>query len=125
MCSFFDIGCHIQMTIWETWANTSWLTKFLIVGGLVGLIVALCWSFLLVLKKIGGWPAVGAAVAVILGIVLALLPRKPKGREDGPYDRAGLPRKDTEAPRKGKRRFDPDASKWQRLNDKTGKWTDE
>ena len=82
MCSFFDIGCHIQMTIWETWANTSWLTKFLIVGGLVGLIVALCWSFLLVLKKLGGWPAVIAAVAIILGAVLAYFGSKLQPQED-------------------------------------------
>ena len=110
MCSFFDIGCHIQMTIWETWANTSWLTKFLIVGGLVGLIVALCWSFLLVL---GGWPAVIAAVAIILGAVLALLPRKPKGHDSEHVSgRDALPSVRVPSRKRGKRVFDSDTGVW-------------
>jgi hypothetical protein len=113
MCSFFDIGCHIQMTIWETWANTSWLTKFLIVGGLVGLIVALCWSFLLVLKKLGGWPAVIAAVAIILGAVLALLPRKPKGHDSEHVSgRDALPSVRVPSRKRGKRVFDSDTGVW-------------
>lgn len=109
-CGLFDVGCHIQMSIWELWANTSWLTKILIVGGLVGLIVALSWGFLLVLKRIGGWPAVGAAIAVILGVVLALLPRKPgsvvsgSGRRDLPF---ALPKR-----KRGKRVFDADTNTW-------------
>lgn len=127
MCGFFDVVCYAQSWLWDTWSNVSFFNKLLIVCGIVGLITALCWSFLLVLKKIGGWPAVGAAVAVILGVVLALLPRKPKGRDDGPYDRAGLPRRDTAVPkpRKGKRRFDAPSGKWQRLDEKTGRWLDE
>lgn len=109
-CGFFDIGCWVQLAAWEWWAEVSFLNKVLIIGGLVGLIVALTWSFLLVLKRIGGWPAVGAAIAVILGVVLALLPRKPgsaasgSGRRDLPF---ALPKR-----KRGKRVFDADTNTW-------------
>lgn len=113
MCSFFDVGCHVQLTIYETWAGTSWLTKFLIVGGLVGLIVALCWSFLKVLKSIGGWPAVGAAVALILGAVLMVLPRKPKGRDAEHVDgKDGTPSIQRPRRKGGKRVFDVETNTW-------------
>lgn len=116
-CGFFDLGCHVQLTIWELWANTSFLTKFLIIGGVVGLIVALSWSFLLVLKRIGGWPAVVAALAVILGVVLAVLPRRPKGRDaaENVAGRDALPSVRIPQRKRGKRVFDADTGTWKDL----------
>lgn len=77
MCNLLDIGCHIQGAAWEWWANVSWLNKTLIVAGLLAIILGVSWGFLSMLKRIGGWPAAIGAVAVIVGLVLAILPRKP------------------------------------------------
>lgn len=78
-CSVFNVGCHIQSSIWEWWSSIGFLNKSLIVLGLMAVIVGVSWGFLRVIKAVGGWPAVIGAVAVILGIVLAIMPRKPKG----------------------------------------------
>lgn len=80
-CALLDIGCHIQGAAWEWWTEVSWLNKALIVGGLVLVIMACARTLLRLLHKIGGWPAVLGAVAMILGLVLALLPRPPKGSD--------------------------------------------
>lgn len=113
MCGFIDISCWIQAAAWEWWAEVTWLNKILIVGGLVGLIVALSWSFLLLLKRLGGWPAVIAAVAIILGAVLALLPRKPKGHDSEHVSgRDALPSVRIPQRKKGKRVFDSDTGVW-------------
>jgi uncharacterized membrane protein len=80
-CALLDIGCHIQGAAWEWWAEVSWLNKLLIVGGLVLIIMAAARTLLWLLHKVGGWPAVVGAIAMILGLVLAILPRKPKGSE--------------------------------------------
>lgn len=111
-CSLFDVGCHIQSAAWEWWTDVGLINKILIVGGVVGLIVALSWSFLMLLKTIGGWPAVVAAIAVIAGVVLALLPRKPSGVTGKP-ERSGkdlpfaLPKR-----KRRKRVFDLETNTW-------------
>lgn len=79
-CALLDVSCYIQGAAWEWWAQVGLLNKLLIVGGLVLIIMAAARTLLWLLHKIGGWPAVVGAVAMILGLVLALLPRKPKGR---------------------------------------------
>ena len=88
-CGFFDLACHVQSSAWEWWSGVGFLNKSLIVLGLVALIVGVSWSLLSFIKRVGGWPAVIGAVAVIVGLVLAILPRKPKdttftGEVDGP-----------------------------------------
>lgn len=80
-CALLDIGCHIQGAAWEWWADIGLLNKLLIVGGIVLVIIAGARSLLWLLHRIGGWPAVVGAVAIIVGFVLALLPRKPKGSD--------------------------------------------
>lgn len=80
-CALFDIVCHVQGAAWEWWAEISWLNKLLIVGGLVLIIMAAARTLLWLLHKVGGWPAVVGAIAMILGLVLAILPRKPMGSE--------------------------------------------
>lgn len=80
-CALLDIGCHIQGAAWEWWADIGLLNKLLIVGGIVLVIIAGARSLLWLLHRIGGWPAVVGAVAIIVGVVLALLPRKPKGSD--------------------------------------------
>lgn len=78
-CGFFDISCHIQDAAYEWWVDIGLLNKVLIVGGVLALILGVSWSLLTLLKRLGGWPAALGAVAVIVGVVLAFLPRKPKG----------------------------------------------
>lgn len=78
-CALLDIACHIQGAAWEWWAQVSWLNKLLIVGGLVGIILGSSLGLLRILKMVGGWPAVIGAVAIVLGFVLAILPKRPKG----------------------------------------------
>lgn len=76
-CGLLDLACHAQGAAWEWWAGVGLLNKLLIIAGLLSIILGVSWSFLSFLKRIGGWPAVAGAVAVIVGLVLALLPRKP------------------------------------------------
>jgi hypothetical protein len=80
MCSFIDLACHAQNAAWEWWANVSWLNKLLIIAGLGSIIFGVVWSLGGFLRRIGGWPAVVGAFALILGLVLTLLPKKPKDR---------------------------------------------
>lgn len=79
-CDLLDIACHVQGAAWEWWAHVNWLNKLLIVGGLVLMIMAVARTLLWLLHKVGGWPAVIGAIAMIIGLVLAILPRKQKGR---------------------------------------------
>lgn len=78
-CRLLDLGCQIttavQDTAWELWAEVSPLSKLLIVGGIVLVILAASRTLLWIFYKIGGWPAVAGAVLFILGVVLAALPR--------------------------------------------------
>lgn len=78
-CALLNIVCHVEVSAWEWWSRIGFLNKALIVLGLVALIVGLSWTVLRFLKTIGGWPAVIGALVVILGVVLALMPHKPKG----------------------------------------------
>lgn len=78
-CALLNVICHVEVSAWEWWSRIGFLNKSLIVLGLVALIVGLCWSVLSFLKAIGGWPAVIGFLVVVLGIVLALMPHKPKG----------------------------------------------
>lgn len=80
-CALFDIGCHIQGAAWEWWAQVGLLNKALIVGGLVGIILGSSLGLIRLLKAVGGWPAVAGFVALVFGLVLAILPRRPKGSE--------------------------------------------
>lgn len=76
-CALLDIGCHLQGAAWEWWAGVGMLNKLLIVGGLVLVILSAVRGVLALLHRVGGWPAVIGAILSILGLVLALLPRKP------------------------------------------------
>jgi hypothetical protein len=78
-CGLVDMACHIQLAAWEWWAGVGLLNKVLIVGGLVLIILAATRSLLWLLHKIGGWSAVVGAIALIIGVVLAILPKKPDG----------------------------------------------
>jgi hypothetical protein len=78
-CGLIDVGCHIQSAAYEWWADIGLLNKVLIVGGVLALVLGVSWSLLTLVKRLGGWPAALGAVAVIVGVVLAFLPRKPKG----------------------------------------------
>ncbi len=78
-CKLLDLSCHVQSAAFEWWSDVGLLNKVLIVGGVLALILGVSWSLLTLLKRLGGWPAVLGAGAVIVGIVLAFLPRKPKG----------------------------------------------
>lgn len=80
-CTLFDIGCHIQGAAWEWWAEVGLLNKLLIVGGLAGIILGSSLGLIRLLKSIGGWPAVVGFIALVFGVVLAILPRRPKGSE--------------------------------------------
>lgn len=86
-CDLLDMACHVQGAAWEWWAQVSWLNKLLIVGGLVLIIMAAARTLLWLLHKIGGWPAVLGAIAMILGLVLAILPQRP--RRKAPDDFTG------------------------------------
>lgn len=85
-CALLDIGCHIQGAAWEWWAQVGLLNKLLIVGGLAGIILGSSLGLIRLLKAVGGWPAVVGFVALVFGLVLAILPRKPKGRAPKPTD---------------------------------------
>lgn len=110
-CALLNIGCHLQSAVWEWWANIGLLNKFLIIAGIVGIIVSASMGILRLVKQIGGWPGVIAALALILGVVLAVLPKPPKKADDftgevsgddakGPF-RFGADRK-VRTPRKSK-----------------------
>lgn len=94
-CKLFDIGCHLQSAAAEWWASVGFINKALIVAGIVLVILALSRSILTIVHKIGGWPAVAGAVLAVLGLVLAVLPRRPKPDpdwEDGaPRERYRVP----------------------------------
>jgi hypothetical protein len=80
-CALLDVACHIQGAAWEWWAQVGLLNKMLIVGGLAGIILGSSLGIIRLLKAIGGWPAVVGFVALVLGLVLAILPRRPKDSE--------------------------------------------
>ncbi len=77
-CKLLDVACHVQSAAFEWWSDVGLLNKVLIVGGVLALILGVSWSLLTLLKRVGGWPAALGAVAVIVGVVLAFLPQKPK-----------------------------------------------
>lgn len=87
-CALLNVICHVQLSAWEWWSGVGFLNKSLIILGLVALILGVSWSFLRLLKAVGGWPAVIGFAVLVLGIVLALMPHKPKGdypsEVDGP-----------------------------------------
>lgn len=85
-CALLDIGCHVQGAAWEWWSEVGLLNKALIIGGLIGIIIGVSWSLIQMLRAIGGWPAALGAVAIVVGFVLAILPKKPKG-----YQHEGSP----------------------------------
>ena len=102
-CSLIDLACHAQGAAWEWWAGVGFLNKALIVAGLASIIIGIGWNLGTMLSRIGGWPAVIGAVAAIVGLVLALMPRRPVGElnsenVDGPD--ADPPPKKRPKPRK-------------------------
>lgn len=80
-CKLLDLSCHVQSAAFEWWSDVGLLNKVLIVGGVLAVILGVSWSLLALLKRVGGWPAALGAVAVIVGILLAFLPQKPKGSD--------------------------------------------
>jgi len=80
-CALLDVACHIQGAAWEWWAQVGLLNKLLIIGGLAGIILGSSLGLIRLLKAVGGWPAVVGFVALVLGVVMAILPRKPKGSD--------------------------------------------
>jgi len=107
-CRLFDLGCHLQ----SGWESLGLLNQALIAGGLLAIVLGSAWSLLQLLKRLGGWPALAGGIAVVVGLVLAVLPRKPKGRqpdpepvehEEWPEDAFGFPRPPKDAlPKKPK-----------------------
>jgi hypothetical protein len=89
-CDLIDIGCHAQSAVWEAWSLQSWPVKALIIIGLLAVVLGAARGFLALLHRIGGWPAVIGAVLAILGLVLAVLPKKPR-RDDEPAWTNGEP----------------------------------
>lgn len=98
-CDLLNIGCQVQTAAWEAWSLQSWPVKALVVIGAIAVIAGALRGFLALLHRVGGWPAVLGALAVIAGLVLAVLPRKPKDTSVGWED--GEPQKRTVPPRKG------------------------
>jgi hypothetical protein len=81
-CSFFDIGCHVQSGIWQWWSGLGLGIQLLIAGGLLAVVLGASLNILTLLKRVGGWPALAGGVAIIVGLVLAVLPRKPRGYDN-------------------------------------------
>lgn len=77
-CTLFDIGCHAQRVAWDWWSGLGLFTQVLIVAGVLAIVGGALWGFAGALKRFGGWPAVAGAGAIILGLMIAAVPRKPK-----------------------------------------------
>jgi hypothetical protein len=124
-CNLLDLTCHAQGALWRWWDGLGFPVQALIVLGLIAIIVGVSWSLLAMLKRIGGWAAVAGFLAVVGGLVLAFLPKKPKdftGEVDG-RDAQGTirpPKRKTlpfgrHANRTPKRRFNPDTGLWENM----------
>ncbi|MDB5540510.1 MAG: hypothetical protein JWQ89_2237 [Devosia sp.] len=79
-CTLLDISCHAQRAAWAWWNGLGWFVQTLIVGGTLAIIIGALWGFAKAVKQFGGWPAVAGAGAIILGLVLAVLPKKPTSK---------------------------------------------
>jgi vacuolar-type H+-ATPase subunit I/STV1 len=85
-CGFIDPVCWVQNGLWELWNALPWYVQGLYIAGVIAVLGGIIWSFTGLLRAIGGWPAVAGVGAVILATVLALIPRKPKGRQHEPIE---------------------------------------
>jgi hypothetical protein len=109
MCSLLDIFCHVQSGLWELWNALPWYVQGLYIAGVIAVLGGIIWSFTGLLRAIGGWPAVAGVGAVILATVLALIPRKPRGRQHEPIENVDsdgpviVRRPSTQKPPPGKR----------------------
>lgn len=81
-CSLLDIPCHIQSGIWQWWSGIGLGNQLLIAGGLLAVVLGASLNLLTLLKRVGGWPALAGGVAIIIGLVLAVLPKKPRGYDN-------------------------------------------
>ncbi len=118
-CGFLDLVCMAQNGLWELWNGLPWHIQALYVVGVLLVIGGIVWSLTGLLRAIGGWPAVAGVGAVILALVLSLIPRKPKQREDHENvddDEPVVRRKPkVQVTRKpaGKRKFNTDTGEWE------------
>jgi vacuolar-type H+-ATPase subunit I/STV1 len=112
-CLFNPASC-IEAALWRWWDGLGLPVQALIVLGLIAIIVGVSWSLLAMLKRIGGWPAVAGFLALVAGVVLAVLPKKPKDypsevrNEDPPLLPFGKKRIRTARRTPGKRRYNHD-----------------
>jgi hypothetical protein len=117
-CNLLDLTCHAQGALWRWWDGLGFPVQALIVLGLIAIIVGVSWSLLAMLKRIGGWPALFGFLALVGGLVLAFLPKKPKEPEPSEIGndhlpgsmRLRVPRTARRTP--GKRRYNHDTDTW-------------
>ena len=83
-CSLLDFGCHAANVASDLWGGFSLPSKTLIILGLLAIVGGALWGAAKALKAFGGWPAVAGAAAVLAGLLLAILPRKPPP-DTGPF----------------------------------------
>lgn len=76
-CALLDFGCHAAQVAFDLWHGLSLPSKALIIIGLFSIAGGALWGAGKALKAFGGWPAVIGAGAVLLGLVLVVLPKKP------------------------------------------------
>lgn len=82
-CTLLDFGCHVVQVAGDLWGGLSLPSKLLIILGLLSIVGGALWSASKVLHRIGGWPAVVGAAAILLGLLLAILPKK--AQPDHPF----------------------------------------
>jgi vacuolar-type H+-ATPase subunit I/STV1 len=117
-CLLNPASC-IEAAAWRWWDSLGFPVQALIVLGLLAIMVGVSWSLLAMLKRLGGWPAVAGSLAVVAGLVLAFLPKKPKDypsevrNEDPPLLPFGKKRIRTARRTPGKRRYNPDSDRWE------------
>jgi hypothetical protein len=77
-CALLDFGCHAANVASDMWRGFSPASKLLIIVGLLSIVGGSLWGVAKALHRLGGWPAVLGAGAVLAGLVLAVLPKKPE-----------------------------------------------
>lgn len=75
-CALLDLGCHAAQVAFDLWHGLSLPSKLLIIIGLLSIAGGALWGAAKALKAFGGWPAVAGAAAVLLGLALAVWPKK-------------------------------------------------
>lgn len=77
-CALLDMGCHVVQVGSDLWGGFSLPSKLLIIIGLLAIVGGALWGAAKALHRLGGWPAVAGAGAILLGLLLAILPKKPE-----------------------------------------------